>query len=136
MNKSKKIIFNIILLITAVFTCLALANCNRSKNAGSQTEVKSEHGEPIDEFSGEGEPKDEFSDEREFLGLMNRFRNDNLNDEEMDKFLEYLEDDDIGDRYFLSFLGMLRAYPGISPGWTGMICRHMIIAQAKCNSAR
>jgi hypothetical protein len=30
----------------------------------------------------------------------------------------------------------LRAYPGISPRWTGIICRHTIIAQAKCNSAR
>jgi len=30
----------------------------------------------------------------------------------------------------------LRAYPGIRPGWTGMICRQTITAQAKCSNAK
>jgi len=40
--------------------------------------------------------------------------------------------------YFLALVvqPLLRAYPGISPGWTGMICRQTIMAQANCSNAR
>ena len=30
----------------------------------------------------------------------------------------------------------LRAYPGIRPGWMGMICRQIMTAQAKCSKAK